>query len=107
MEGENGDGSTHYPSSKVPNELKTTRTKEKYAADRHVCRESPAESSFFKDGWRQAAGKGKEALTCLMKSWANLSCSWMHFSSSARKKLKARRGQEKEVLLFFWPRLLL
>lgn len=45
--------------------------------------------------------KGKGRLTCLIKSWANLSCSWMHFSSSARKKLKWRertRGGSHTVL---------
>lgn len=40
-------------------------------------------------GW---AERGKEELTCLMKSCASLSCSWIHFSSSARKKLKGGKG---------------
>lgn len=37
-------------------------------------------------------------LTCLMKSWANLSCSWIHFSSSARKKLKGERRRKSHYL---------
>lgn len=42
----------------------------------------------------------REALTCLMKSCASLSCSWIHFSSSARKKLKGGKGSGKEATTF-------
>lgn len=43
-------------------------------------------------------GTAGVTLTCLMKSWANLSCSWIHFSSSARKKLRGERGRKSHYL---------